>query len=142
MDDYIILIGRILFVAIFVAGALGHLTATNMMAQVAAAHGVPLARPATIVSGILLAVGAVMILLGVWADVAGILLFAFLVPTAFVMHNFWREKDPQMKMLEQIHFNKDLSLAGAALILAGFVATSGDHYRFFMTGPALSSLFS
>ncbi len=42
----------------------------------------------------------------------------FLLSTAFVMHPFWKESDPQASMNEMSHFMKDLALAGAALLIA------------------------
>jgi uncharacterized membrane protein YphA (DoxX/SURF4 family) len=40
-----------------------------------------------------------------------------------IFHNFWKETDANTKMQEQIAFNKDISLAGAALILVALVAS-------------------
>jgi putative oxidoreductase len=57
------------------------------------------------------------------------------VPTAVVMHRFWAAPDAEAKMTEQIHFNKDISLAGAALILLGFVVKAGESLGYTLTGP-------
>jgi putative oxidoreductase len=76
-----------------------------------------------------------MIIVGIWADLAALLLVLFLLPTALVMQNFWTETDPQIKILVQMHFFKDLSLAGAALVLMGFVIAAGDNVGLFATGP-------
>jgi putative oxidoreductase len=46
-----------------------------------------------------------------------------LIRAAIIFHNFWKETDATAKQNEQIAFNKDLSLAGAALILFALVAT-------------------
>jgi len=48
-----------------------------------------------------------------------LLLVGFLVPTALLMHGFWKESDPQTKQMEQVQFFKDLAVAGAALLLLG-----------------------
>jgi putative oxidoreductase len=133
--DVLVLIGRILFVPLFLASALGHLTQTEAMAGYAKSRGVPLARPAVLVTGVMLVVGGVLLLLGLWADLGALILFVFLVPTAVLMHGFWRDADPQARQGEMIHFQKDLALAGAALMLFAFFAYVGDDLGLTITGP-------
>lgn len=130
--DIVFLIGRILFVILFLLSALGHLTKSEYMAQYAASKGVPSAELAVVGSGVLLAVGALSVLLGVFGDLGSLLLVLFLVPTALLMHAFWKEGDPQGRQIEQIQFNKDIALAGAAL--AFYVVFSGDP-GLTITGP-------
>jgi putative oxidoreductase len=71
---------------------------------------VPLTGAVIIVSGL-------GVILGVLPDLAALLLAGFLFLTAFIIHAFWRVQDPQMRQMEQIHFSKDLALAGAALVM-------------------------
>ncbi|WP_369249175.1 hypothetical protein [Streptomyces sp. R41] len=59
----------------------------------------------------------------------------FLVPTAVLMHGFWKETDAQSRQLEMIHFQKGLARAGAALILFAPIAHTGDDLGLTMTGP-------
>jgi uncharacterized membrane protein YphA (DoxX/SURF4 family) len=59
-----------------------------------------------------------------------------LILAAFIFHNFWKETDATAKMNEQIAFNKDLSLAGASLILFALIA-SGTLTDF---GPSVGTL--
>lgn len=131
--DAIVLVARVLFVGVFLASAMGHLTQTGMMAGFAASKGVPLARPVVLISGVQILVGALSVLLGVWADLGALLLVAFLVPTAFVMHGFWGESEPQAKMTEQAQFLKDLGLAGGALFVFVLVAHLGDELGLVIT---------
>jgi uncharacterized membrane protein YphA (DoxX/SURF4 family) len=115
--DVVLLIGRILFAALFVGSGLGHLTKTDAMAGYAGAKGIPSPRLATQASGVLIIVGALSVLLGVWGDVGSLLPVLFLLPTAVLMHGFWKESDPAARQMDMVHFNKDVALAGAALIL-------------------------
>jgi putative oxidoreductase len=137
----VILVGRMLFGTIFLAGGIGHFTHTAAMTEFAKAHGVgvKLARPAVLVSGAVMTAAAAMVALGVWADLGAFVLVVLLLPTAVVMHPYWRETDPQAKAMEQIHFNKDISLVGAALMVFGFVAVFGSDLAFTLT-PPLSAL--
>lgn len=134
--DIIVLIGRILLAALFIGSAIGHLTQTQGMAGYAQSRGVPAARPAVIVSGLLILVGALMVLLGIWPDLGALLLFIFLVPTALLMHPFWKETDPQARQMEMIQFQKDLALAGASLLALALFASAGDDLGLTITGPA------
>ncbi|NBM18641.1 DoxX family membrane protein [Streptomyces sp. GC420] len=133
--DVLVLIGRILFVLLFLNSAIGHLTQTKAMAGYAQARGVPAATAATFGSGVLLLLGSLSVVLGVWADLGALLLFAFLLPTAVMMHAFWKEADGQARQMEMIQFFKDLSLAGACLMVLAFVAYVGDELGLVITGP-------
>jgi putative oxidoreductase len=133
--DIVVLIGRILFAALFLGSAVGHLTQTKAMAGYAASKRVPFAAASVFGSGVLLAVGALMVLLGVWGDLGALLLVVFLVPTAVVMHNFWTVSDPQARQLEQIQFNKDIALAGGALVVFALFAYAGADLGLTITGP-------
>ncbi|MFC9789830.1 DoxX family protein [Rhodococcus sp. NPDC127528] len=132
--DIVILIGRILFSALFLSSAVGHLTQSKAMAQYAASKGLPMPQLSVLISGVVLVLGALSVLLGVWADLGSLLLVAFLVPTAALMHNFWSESDPQARQMEMVHFNKDIALAGAALMLFAFFAHTSD-LGLTITGP-------
>lgn len=52
-----------------------------------------------------------------------------------MMHNFWTIQDPQAKQGEMINFFKNLSLAGAALIIFVLVG-SGVEF-----GPSITDGF-
>ncbi len=135
--DVVVLIGRILFSALFLASAMGHLTQSKAMGQYAGAKGIPMPEVSVLASGVLLLVGALSVLLGVWADLGCLLLIAFLVPAALLMHNFWTQSDAQAKQMEMVQFNKNISLAGAALMLFAFFAHNGD-LGLTLTGPLFS----
>ena len=124
--DVVLLLGRILFGALFLGSAMGHLTQTDAMAGYASSKGVPMAKAAVFGSGILLVIGGLSVILGVWGDLGAMLLFLFLVPTAVMMHDFWKEEDPQAKQMEMIQFNKDIALAGAALAFVWIFSVDPD----------------
>jgi putative oxidoreductase len=123
--DALYLIGRILFVGIFIMSAIGHLTKADAMAPYAASKGVPAAKASVILTGLMLLAGGLSILLGLYMEIGAGLLFLFLLPTAFIMHNFWTIQEPQQRQLDQAMFEKDLSMAGAALVFYWLVQTHG-----------------
>lgn len=132
--DVLVLIGRILFVAVFLNAAIGHFAQRQQLAGYATSRGLPSAEPLVLASGVLLVVGGLSVLLGIWADLGALLLMLFLLATALSIHSFWRESDAQAKQMMMINFFKDLSLAGASLMLFAFFAGTED-LGLTITGP-------
>jgi uncharacterized membrane protein YphA (DoxX/SURF4 family) len=133
--DLIVLIGRILFVAIFLSSGINHFRNADAMAGYAGSKGLPAARAGVLVSGAVIFVGGLMVLLGVWADIGCLLIAAFLLSSAIIMHDFWRQSDPMARMGDQINFMKNISLAGASIMLFAFFAYVGDQLGLTLTGP-------
>ncbi|WP_280400523.1 DoxX family protein [Nocardia carnea] len=132
--DVVILIGRVMFVILFLSSALGHFTQTKAMAGYAQSKGVPMPEMAVRASGALMLLGSISILLGIWADLGALLLLVMIVPTMIMMHSFWKETDPEATQAETIQFNKDLALAGALVMMFGFFARNED-LGLTITGP-------
>lgn len=133
--DILLIIGRVLFALIFINSGIAHLTKLKDMTGYAQFKKVPAPKLAVIVTGLMLIIGGLYIVFGVYADLGALLLALFLVPTAFMMHNFWTIQDPQAKQGEMINFFKNLSLAGAALIIFVLVG-SGVEF-----GPSITDGF-
>ena len=114
---------------------MGHFAQREMMTGYAASKGGPAAGLMVPLSGAVIILGGLMVAIGVWPDLGALLLVAFLVPTALLMHGFWRETDLASKANEQTQFLKDLSLAGAALALFAFFAAEGDDLGLVVLGP-------
>jgi uncharacterized membrane protein YphA (DoxX/SURF4 family) len=83
----------------------------------AESKNVPFPKLAVFVSGMLILAGGLSVLLGLWVRVGALLLIVFLIPVAFIMHNFWAIAEPADRQNEQIHFIKDLALAGGAFMI-------------------------
>lgn len=132
--DIVVLIGRVLFAVLFLSSALGHFTQTEAMAGYTRSRGVPMPEAAVLASGVLLGLGGLGVLLGIWADLAALLLALLLLPTTFLMHGFWKETDAQARQGDMIHFNKNLALAGASLIMFVFFAHTPE-LGLTITGP-------
>jgi putative oxidoreductase len=52
-----------------------------------------------------------------------------------LMHGFWKETDAQAKMSEQVQFQKDAALGGAALLILALYAGYGADLGLTITGP-------
>jgi uncharacterized membrane protein YphA (DoxX/SURF4 family) len=126
MTDTILIIGRVLFALLFISSGISHFTKTSAMTGYAQFKKVPMAKFSVLLSGAMILLGGIYIAIGFYADLGALLLAVFLIPTAFLMHPFWKESDPTSKQNESIAFFKDLSLAGAALIIFALLRGGAD----------------
>jgi uncharacterized membrane protein YphA (DoxX/SURF4 family) len=118
-------IGAIMFAVLFIGSGIGHFKAVEAMTGYAKYKGLPAAKAGVLVSGLLFLVGALAIVAdalgasnGQFGTYGALAIALVMFPTAIIFHNFWKETDPQAKQNEQIQFNKDIALAGAALVIA------------------------
>ena len=126
MTDTILIIGRVLFALLFISSGISHFTKTSAMTGYVQFKKVPMAKFSVLLSGAMILLGGIYIAIGFYADLGALLLAVFLIPTAFLMHAFWKENDPTSKQNESIAFFKDLSLAGAALIIFALLRGGAD----------------
>ena len=112
------LAGRLMFAMIFVGSGMGHLMQLKATSDYARAKGVPAPEAATVVSGLMILAGGLLIALGWHRFIGAGLVFLFTAPAAFMMHAFWKETDPMMRQMEMAQFMKNIALAGAALFFA------------------------
>lgn len=115
---YLVLLGRIFYTAIFFMAIPEDFTSKS--AAYAASHGVPLAPLAVPVAGMISFLGALSILVGFKARYGAWLIVIFLVPVTVMLHNFWAITDPAAAQMQEINFMKNLSMLGAALLIAHF----------------------
>ena len=111
------LIGRILLGGYFIYSGYNHFKNLANMAGYAAMKKVPMARAAVITTGVMLTLGGLSIVLNRFAILGMCLVVLFLIPTTIVMHAFWKETEPNARMMERIQFMKNVGLIGALLLL-------------------------
>jgi len=113
------LIGRILFSLLFIVAPAMNLFKSSTAAYAASA-GVPAASILVPLAGIIAILGGLSILLGFKAKTGGWLIVIFLIPVTLFMHRFWTIDDPMQQQDQMVHFMLNVSLTGAALIIAYF----------------------
>ncbi|HMF44779.1 MAG TPA: DoxX family membrane protein, partial [Polyangia bacterium] len=91
-------------------------THSHEMAGYAAMHGVPTPTLAVLVAGVLLLIGGLSLLLGVFPRIGVAALVLFLVPVTLIMHAFWADRDPMLRMNDIVNFTKNLGLLGSILM--------------------------
>lgn len=138
MFDVIVMIGRIFFALLWVGAGFAHFKNLEAMTGYAKFKKLPAAKLGVLGSGLTFLIGGILIVLGVWIDLAALLIAITVILAALIFHQFWKESDANTKMQEQMAFNKDIALGGAALIL--FVLFGFDLVSDF--GPAVSDSLS
>lgn len=129
----ILLVGRILFVALFAHSARGHIQ--NHTRYVATATGrLPIPYVAGWPTGVWLLLADVSMVLGIWPDVGALMMAAFLIPTTILFHAFWKLSDATQRRTQEGAFYRNLSLLGATLALFALLSVAGAG-RFAVTGP-------
>ena len=126
VTEIALIIGRVLFALLFISSGVNHFAQNSAMTGYAKYKKIPMAKISVYVSGLMLVLGGIYIALGFYADLGALLIAIFLIPTAFLMHAFWKESDTTAKSNERIAFFKDLSLAGAALIIFALLRGGAD----------------
>ena len=129
------LIGRLIFVAMFLRSGVNHIRNREAMVGYARSMGGPAPELLVPLTGVMIFVGGALIAIGLWPDLGALLLAAFLLPTAYYMHAFWKVNDPQMRTMQETHFFKNLSLFGASLVMLALFARCGGDLGLMAGGP-------
>ena len=113
------LIGRILIGQIFLLSGLNKVFHYAQTAAYMESKGLPLIPLLLVLTIIIEIAGALMIILGWRARIAAAVMFLWLVPVTFAMHNFWAAPDEQ-RMGQLINFQKNLVIMGTMLYVFAF----------------------
>lgn len=113
------LIGRLIFGGFFLYNGINHLKNHKTMAPYAQSKGVPNPEAAVTLAAIPLIMGGTSMLLGIKPKLGALAILGFLVGVSPIMHDFWRNEDPNERTSNLINFAKNAALAGGALALMG-----------------------
>jgi len=117
----VLVIARVLFGFLFLSSGINHFTKLESMTGYAKYKKLPAAKLGVLISGLMMVAGSLSIIFGYLADLGALLLFVFLIVATVIFHGFWSETDATAKMTETINFFKGISLAGASLIIYGYI---------------------
>ncbi len=115
--DYIFLLSRLILGFYFLFNAFNHFRNLSSLAGWVQSKNIPAPKLMVLLTGFFLLIGGLSILLGVYIQIGVLALTLFFLPVTFLMHDFWREQDPQMKMMQMVNFMKNLALWAAILAL-------------------------
>jgi putative oxidoreductase len=113
------LIGRILFGGYFLYNGINHLKNRQQLGPYAESKGVPNGELTVALAGIPLLIGGASLLLGIKPKLGAVAILGFLAGVSPIMHDFWRNQDPNERQANMINFTKNAALAGGALALMG-----------------------
>jgi len=113
----VLVAARILFVSYFISMGASHLLNFREHSQLLKRKGVPLPRAATLLTVVMMMGGGVLVLFHWHWRIGYGMLFAIIFPAPFFLHRFWNETDSYLMLSEFAHMMKDLTLAGAAILL-------------------------
>ena len=113
------LLGRLMFGGYFVMSGVKHFQQTEQMAGYAASKNVPQPDIAVRATGAMLIAGGVSILLGIKPKIGTAAVIGFLAGVSPVMHDFWKQDQPERRMAEMVNFTKNMALVGGAMALMG-----------------------
>ena len=111
----LVLLGRLFFGLIFILAGPNQFSSQTI--AYAASQGVPAASIAVPFAGLLAIVGGLSILLGYRAKLGAWLIALFLIGVTPAMHKFWGISDPMAHQMQFIHFMKNVSMLGGALLI-------------------------
>lgn len=114
--DIVFLIGRIIFGIVFILFGINHFKGRAQTTGYAASKGVMGATFLVPLTGLMLILGGLSVGTGFLPRIGLILIILFLIPTSFLIHNFWTLPEAE-KANEQVQFMKNMAIAGAALAL-------------------------
>jgi putative oxidoreductase len=87
------------------------------MVSYAMLRGLPAPKASVILSGLVIVIGALSVLVGFRGKIGAWLVAAFLVGSAFSMHQYWNVPDVMLAQEQMANFFKNLIMAGAALMI-------------------------
>ncbi len=114
---YIHFTGQLIFGGFFLYTGVSHIMNFKAMVAFNESRKVPLPEASMAASILLLIVGGSLVMLRIYAQIGLILLFLFLIPATFFIHDFWNMTDPKKKRDEFISFTMNIGLMGAILLL-------------------------
>ena len=132
--DLLSVVGRLLFLVVFVRGGYGSRNLSNTIA-IAARAGGPLASLTVPISQVLQWVGIISVALGIWADVGALCLLLFLIPVTYLTHGFWRFEG-QPRQAQVGNFLRNLTYSGGVLLILHAALVGALPLT--LTGPLLT----
>lgn len=113
------LLGRLLFGGYFIMSGVNHFKHKRELVEYTAAKNVPHPDLAVQITGATLIAGGASILLGVKPKLGAAAIVGFLAGVTPVMHDFWRQENPEQRLNDTVNFTKNIALIGGAMSLMG-----------------------
>lgn len=116
-ESGLLVAARLLFGGVIAFMGLNHFLQLEQMTGYARFEGVPAPKLSVVASGVVLVLGGLGIIVGVFPFVSALAVAGFLVVAALTMHDFWAV-DEEEQQDEMTAFLKNVVMAGGALAIA------------------------
>lgn len=123
IQNSLTLIGRLLFVALFLPAGISKLTGFAGTVGYISSVGLPLPTLGAIAALTVEIVGSLALLAGYGTRVAALVLAAFTLVASVFFHNYWGVA-PEQAFVQQLMFFKNVAVIGGLLVLAAHGAGS------------------
>ncbi len=117
------LVGRLLFVALFLPAGIGKLTGFAGTVGYISSVGLPLPTLGAVLALVVEIGGSLMLLTGFGTRIAALVLAVFTLAASVFFHNYWGVAADQA-FVQQLMFFKNVAVAGGLLVLAAHGAGS------------------
>jgi putative oxidoreductase len=132
LGDSFLLIGRIALVVLFFMSGISKFADIQGTAADVASKGLPAATVLAVLAGLAEVVGGALIVVGWQTRIVALGLLVYTLIAAYFFHDFWHMPEGAERLDALVHALKNLSIAGAFLMLAG----SGAG-RYSIDGPCI-----
>jgi uncharacterized membrane protein YphA (DoxX/SURF4 family) len=122
----LLLVGRLLFGGFLAFAGVNHFLNAGEMAGYARAKGVPAAGVGVVTTGVMLVLGGLGLLAGVYPVLSAGMIATFFLLVTPMMHDFWAVDEAEQEA-ELTNFLKNTELFGAALV---FLALGDQAWGF------------
>jgi putative oxidoreductase len=113
---FLAFLGRLFIAGIFLFGAAGKFFNYETMAAYMQSKGLTNIPILLYTAAIVELVGAICLIIGFKPKLAAFVLFLFLIPVTYFMHDFWNLQG-QEQMQAIVHFFSNLAIAGGLLLV-------------------------
>jgi len=117
LQNGLTLIGRLLFVALFLPAGIGKLTGFAGTVGYISSVGLPLPAVGAALALTVEIVGSLALLAGFQTRIAALVLAAFTLVASVFFHNYWGAAAAQV-FVQQLLFFKNIAVVGGLLVLA------------------------
>jgi len=132
LGDSFLLIGRIALMVLFVTSGISKFADLAGTAAYIESKGLPAPTALAVLSGLTEVVGSLLIVIGWQTRIVALGMLVYTLVAAYFFHDFWHLPQGAERLDAMIHALKNLSIAGAFLMLAG----SGAG-RYSVDGPCV-----
>lgn len=119
--SYVSVLGRILLALMFILSGFGKLTNITGTAGFVASGGIPFPTLVAVLVGAFELLGGIALVVGFQTRLVGLLMALFTIAASIVFHAYWAVPVEQ-KMVTQLLFMKNMSVAGGMLLLSALGA--------------------